>query len=68
MGNQYQSNQPELTTGEYLQLHELLNKMLLLGKIQLTEMEDILQKSGLTKIEAGKYEDPSGTILEIVKQ
>lgn len=68
MGNQYQSNQPELTTGEYFQLYDLLNKLRVSGKIQLTEMEDLLLKSGLIKIESNKYEDPSGSILLIVKQ
>jgi hypothetical protein len=69
MENQYQSNQPELTTGEYFQLYELLNKMHLSGKLLGTEMEQLLWKAGLTKIEAGKYEAPSGEILSmIVKQ
>lgn len=68
MENQYQSNQPELTTGEYLQLHDLLNKMYLSGKLLATEMDQILWKAGLTKIDTGKYEDPSGSILQIVKQ
>ncbi len=68
MGNQYQSNQPELTTGEYFQLYDLLNKMYLSGKLLATEMDQLLWKAGLTKIEAGQYQDPSGAILLIVKQ
>ncbi len=68
MENQYQSNQPELTIGEYIQLYELLNKMYLSGKLLRTEMEQILWKAGLIKIADGKYQDASGTILEIVKQ
>lgn len=49
-----------LTPGEYLTLYSLLHKMLLIGNIQQEELESLLQKCGLTKIEADLYKDSAG--------
>lgn len=60
MGNLNNQNTPLLTPGEYLTLYSLLHKMLLIGNIQEEELESLLQKCGLTKIEADLYKDSAG--------
>lgn len=60
MGNLNKQESSPLTPGEYLTLYSLLHKMLLIGNIQQEELESLLQKFGLTKIEADSYKDSTG--------
>jgi hypothetical protein len=48
---------------EHFELHRSLNKLVKLGKLSTEEMEFLLAKSGLTKIEDNTYRDDSGAIL-----
>lgn len=60
----------QLAPVEHFKLHNILYKMVYMGKISKEEMESLLVKSGLTKIEEGVYLDESGSTLtmNIVKQ
>lgn len=60
----------EMTTTDHFDLHNVLNKMVLTDKISQEEMDNLLTKSGLTKIETGVYEDKNGSVLtmNVLKQ
>lgn len=60
----------QLTSTEHFKLYNVLNKMVYMGKISKEEMEDLLVKSGLTKIKEGVYKDENGSqlVMNIVKQ
>jgi hypothetical protein len=53
----------EMTTTDHFDLHNVLNKMVLMDKISQEEMDNLLAKSGLTKLETGVYEDANGSVL-----
>lgn len=53
----------EMTTTDHFDLHNVLNKMMLMDKISQEEMDNLLTKSGLTKLETGIYEDANGSVL-----
>lgn len=53
----------EMTTTDHFDLHNVLNKMMLMDKISQEEMDNLLTKSGLTKLETGVYEDENGSVL-----
>jgi hypothetical protein len=53
----------EMTTTDHFDLHNVLNKMVLMDKISQEEMDNLLTKSGLTKLETGVYEDVNGSVL-----
>ena len=53
----------EMTTTDHFDLHNVLNKMVLMDKISQEEMDNLLIKSGLTKLETGVYEDANGSVL-----
>lgn len=53
----------EITTTDHFDLHNVLNKMVLMDKISQEEMDNLLTKSGLTKLETGVYEDANGSVL-----
>lgn len=53
----------EMTTTDHFDLHNVLNKMVLMDKISQEEMDNLLIKSGLTKIETGVYKDENGSVL-----
>lgn len=53
----------EMTTADHFDLHNVLNKMVLMDKISQEEMDNLLTKSGLTKLETGIYEDANGSVL-----
>ena len=53
----------EITTTDHFDLHNVLNKMVLMDKISQEEMDNLLIKSGLTKIETGVYKDENGSVL-----
>ena len=53
----------EMTTTDHFDLHNVLNKMVLTDKISQEEMDNLLTKSGLTKLETGVYEDANGSVL-----
>jgi hypothetical protein len=53
----------EMTTTDHFDLHNVLNKMVLMDKISQEEMDNLLTKSGLTKLETGVYEDENGSVL-----
>lgn len=53
----------EMTTTDHFDLHNVLNKMMLMDKISQEEMDNLLTKSGLTKLETGVYEDANGSVL-----
>lgn len=53
----------EMTTTDHFDLHNVLNKMVLMDKISQEEMDNLLTKSGLTKLETGVYEDANGSVL-----
>ena len=60
----------EMTTTDHFDLHNVLNKMVLMDKISQEEMDNLLTKSGLTKIETGVFKDENGAVLTmtILKQ
>ena len=60
----------EITTTDHFDLHNVLNKMVLMDKISQEEMDNLLTKSGLTKIKTGVYKDENGSVLNmtILKQ
>jgi len=51
------------SSNEHFELHALLSKLVGLEKISVDEMESLLIKSGLTKIDENTYKDDSGSIL-----
>lgn len=53
----------EMTTTDHFDLHNVLNKMVLMDKISQEEMDNLLIKSGLTKLETGVYKDENGSVL-----
>lgn len=53
----------EMTTTDHFDLHNVLNKMVLMDKISQEEMDNLLIKSGLTKIETSVYKDENGSVL-----
>jgi len=60
----------EMTTTDHFDLHNVLNKMVLMDKISQEEMDNLLTKSGLTKIETGVFKDENGAVLtmNVLKQ
>ena len=60
----------EMTTTDHFDLHNVLNKMVLMDKISQEEMDNLLTKSGLTKIETGVFKDENGAVLimKVLKQ
>lgn len=60
----------EMTTTDHFDLHNVLNKMVLTDKISQEEMDNLLTKSGLTKIETSVYKDENGSVLtmNVLKQ
>lgn len=52
-------------TQDHFDLFRALTKLVQLGQISTNEMEDLLTKSGLTKIGDSTYKDESGAILEM---
>lgn len=50
-------------TTEHFNLFNALSKLVTLGKIKQDEMENLLAKSGLSKIDKNHYKDDSGNIL-----
>lgn len=60
----------EITTTDHFDLHNVLNKMVLMDKISQEEMDNLLTKSGLTKIKTCVYKDENGSVLNmtILKQ
>jgi hypothetical protein len=60
----------EMTTTDHFDLHNVLNKMVLMDKISQEEMDNLLTKSGLTKIETGVFKDENGALLtmKVLKQ
>jgi len=60
----------EMTTTDHFDLHNVLNKMVLMDKISQEEMDNLLTKSGLTKLETGVYKDENGSVLtmNVLKQ
>jgi hypothetical protein len=59
-----------MTTTDHFDLHNVLNKMVLMDKISQEEMDNLLTKSGLTKIETGVFKDENGAVLtmKVLKQ
>jgi hypothetical protein len=55
----------EMTTTDHFDLHNVLNKMVLMDKISQEEMDNLLIKSGLTKIETGVFKDENGSVLNM---
>lgn len=53
----------EMTTTDHFDLHNVLNKMVLMDKISQEEMDNLLIKSGLTKLETSVYKDENGSVL-----
>ena len=53
----------EMTTTDHFDLHNVLNKMVLMGKISQEEMDNLLTKSGLTKVKTSVYKDENGSVL-----
>lgn len=53
----------EITTTDHFDLHNVLNKMVLMDKISQEEMDNLLTKSGLTKIKTSVYKDENGSVL-----
>jgi hypothetical protein len=62
--NNYNQMQ-EITTTDHFDLHNVLNKMVLMDKISQEEMDNLLIKSGLTKIETGVFKDENGSVLNM---
>ena len=55
----------EITTTDHFDLHNVLNKMVLMDKISQEEMDNLLTKSGLTKIKTSVYKDENGSVLNM---
>jgi len=60
--NNYNQMQ-EMTTTDHFDLYTTLNKMVLMGKISQEEMDNLLTKSGLTKVKTSVYKDENGSVL-----
>lgn len=57
----------DLCTYEFLQLNKILNKMVFSKRISQEEKEELLHKSGLTKLEDGSWSQyVEGTKSEII--
>lgn len=52
-----------MTTTDHFDLHNTLNKMMLMGKISQEEMDNLLTKSGLIKVKTSVYKDENGSVL-----
>jgi len=55
----------DFSSTEHIQFHQTLEKLVLLDKISNTEMETLLNKTGLTKIENGFYMDSKGARIKM---
>lgn len=55
-----------LCTAEYLELNSILVKMVREGKITADEREALLQKSGLLKLEDGKWAENDKSTLTLI--
>jgi|DEB19_MinimDraft_2_1074335.scaffolds.fasta_scaffold00363_6 hypothetical protein len=55
-------------TTEHFNLFKALSKLVTLGKISRDEMENLLTKSGLSRIDKNQYKDDSGNILTIGRE
>lgn len=55
-----------LCTAEFLELNSILIKMVREGKITAQEREDLLQKSGLLKLEDGKWAENDKSTLTLI--
>lgn len=63
MENQVLDRNSYLDSIHQFDLYDALAKMVSLNKISVTEMEELLRKSGLSKIKAGHYKNELGNIL-----
>lgn len=54
-----------LVTAEHLSLYEILIQLVEAKKLTRVEMEEVLRKSGLTKIKKDEYRDEEGSILKM---
>ena len=52
-----------LITVDYLRLVEILNKMVAANQLTEKEASELLNKSGLIKLENNRWKEPSGAIL-----
>jgi hypothetical protein len=55
-----------LCTAEYLELNSILIKMVRENKITAQEREELLQKSGLLKLEDGKWAQDANSTLTLI--
>lgn len=55
-----------LCTAEYLELNSILVKMVRENKITALEREELLQKSGLLKLEDGKWAENDKSTLTLI--
>ena len=53
-----------LITVDYLRLVEILNKMVAANKLTEKEASELLNKSGLIKLENNRWKEPSGAVLK----
>ena len=61
----------EMTTTDHFDLHNVLNKMVLMDKISQEEMDNLLIKSGLTKLGFGhkhEYQERLSQELSVINQ
>jgi len=56
-----------LVTIDFFRLNDVLVKMVRNGQISNAEREDLLHKSGLTKLEDGKWQENENCILGLIE-
>lgn len=61
--NSKHDHDEDICSAEHMALYRVLKKMLDLDKMQKFEMEEVLKKSGLSKIKEGQYKNRTGAIL-----
>ena len=58
----------DLVSVDFFQLNSVLIKMVRAGQLTASEREDLLYKSGLIKLEDGRWRESETTILTLVNE
>jgi hypothetical protein len=58
----------DLVSVDFFRLNDVLLKMVRAGQLTVSEREDLLYKSGLIKLEDGRWRESETTILTLVNE
>jgi hypothetical protein len=58
----------DLVSVDFFRLNDVLLKMVRAGQLTISEREDLLYKSGLIKLEDGRWRESETTILTLVNE